>query len=102
MKASRTINLFIHPSELDDCTVLLPHDIAAEPQALADKLTELLPRVPAMQAALARHATRMTLAWSEMEEADHRAVGPDALDVALWGMTRNRDFGVEQPQWEDA
>jgi hypothetical protein len=97
LEASRTCDLLIHPSELDSMTVLLPPEAAWDPRALASNLTALLPRVPAMQAALARHATRMTLAWSEMEEADHAAVGPDALDVALWGMTRDRDFGVGKP-----
>jgi hypothetical protein len=100
LEASRAADWFIHPSERDSCTVLLPPEAARDARTLTRHLTRLLPRAPAMRAALARHATRMTLAWSELEEADHAEVGPDAVDIALWGMTAHRDFGVPRPLWD--
>ena len=90
MEESRTVDWYINPAKRDDVTLLLPATAADDSEMLMRHLQLALPRVPAMQAALARHATRMTLAWSEMEEADHAAVGPDALDIMLWGMTKDR------------
>ena len=101
LEESRQADWYFHPSEIDTATVLLPPSAAQSADTLMGNLTALLPRVPAMRRAVARYATRMTIAWSDLDEDDHKAVGPDALDIALWGMTqhRHRDFGVPRPIW---
>ena len=47
-----------------------------------------------MQANIARYATRLQYAYSELSKEDHALVGPDALDVALWAMTSDRKLGT--------
>ena len=42
-------------------------------------------------------ATSLQFSYSEMQEADHHRVGPDAVDVMLWGMTQARNVS-EQPR----
>jgi hypothetical protein len=48
-------------------------------------------------------ATSLQYAWSDLGEADHDAVGPDALDTILWGLKYGREV-IEQPKdgpdWE--
>jgi hypothetical protein len=65
-------------------------------------LRALRPRVPAMQAAIARHATRLQWSYAELGQRDHAEVGPDALDVALWAMTAGTDLGIAPPSYRES
>ena len=56
-------------------------------------------QVPAMQAAIASYVTRLQYSYSEMGVQDHKLLGPDALDVALWAMTYQTDLGVPPPSY---
>ena len=57
---------------------------AANTSALGDTLRSMLPLVPAMREAIAQQATGFQWAFSDLDEQDHAAVGPDALDLALY------------------
>ena len=39
----------------------------------------------------------MQYSYSDLGQADHDAVGPDAVDVILWGLTRGLNH-VEEPR----
>ena len=81
---SRRWPVFFANEDVRAVTVMLPADaFAANPGVLEDKLRAWLPQVPAMQRAIAQQATGFQWAFSDLEEADHAEVGPDALDLAL-------------------
>ena len=42
-------------------------------------------------------ATSLQYSYSEMGVHDHLAVGPDAVDVILWGISNATHAPVEQP-----
>ena len=50
-----------------------------------------------MQAAIAAHVMRLQYSYSDLSRAEHEAMGPDALDTALWAMTPGIDFGIPRP-----
>jgi hypothetical protein len=54
---------------------------------LHEHLRSLLPEARKMRAALSRVATSLQWSYSELGAEDHLAVGPYALDVALYHMT---------------
>jgi Exostosin family len=64
--------------------------LRANRSALHAHLQALLPRAPEMRAALARAATSLQYAYSDLGAEDHAAVGPDAWDIALYRMAQLR------------
>jgi hypothetical protein len=102
MEPSRSLRAYIPPAAEAATSLLLPPAAAANSKRLLAALRGALPRARGMQAAIARHATRLQWAYSDLGEGDHKAVGPDALDVALWAMTAARDLGVPRPRASEA
>jgi hypothetical protein len=96
LDASRTMPWYISAEAENRISILLPPNYADDPAALAAHLRSLLPQVPAMQAEIARHATRLQYSYSELSAEDHAAVGPDALDMALYAMTAHMRVSEEQ------
>ena len=91
---------YLSPAEVNETTVLLDADsLGGGRMALLEpRLRRLKPRLPAMRAAIARVATRLQWATADLTEAEHAALGPDALDVALWGISTSQPRSQPQPQ----
>ena len=87
MEPSRTLPWWIPSGSANETSLLLPAELASKPRALMAALRNNLYRAPEMRAAMARVATSTTFSLSEMAEEDHLAVGPDAFDVVLWGLS---------------
>jgi Exostosin family len=87
MESSRAYPWYLSDEELAATTVLIPYEqFRRNWTMLHDHLRSLLPQVPSMQAAIARHVTSLQYSYSEMGPEDHVLVGPDAVDVFLHRM----------------
>lgn len=86
---------YLSPEELEATTVLLhPERLGKRFERLVPALEGLEARLPAMRAAIARVATRLQWATADLTATEHAALGPDALDVALWHLSKGRSAAL--------
>ena len=71
-------------------SVLLPaHLLQGDPHALERALRAFRPQLPRMQRTIAQHHAQFQFSVADMGEADHKAIGPDAFDLALVLLAEN-------------
>lgn len=88
-EASRTLPLFLSNHEIRDASVLLDAaslDDPLGPNGIFSQLRARLPDAPRRRAAVAAAVTRLHYAYGELTAEDHDTVGPDALDMMLYGL----------------
>jgi Exostosin family len=82
---------FLSNEDLAAATVLIDkQEFLANNTVMSQTLRDLRPAVPRMRAALARVVTSLQWAYADLGEEDHKAVGPDAWDIAMYRMTADR------------
>lgn len=100
IEASRDLELFLLPEESRSMSVLLAPEALLEGadgeltrqlEAAADAAS-----VRSMQAAAAERMTQLHWAYSDLYEADHASVGPDAWDVLLVGLKGRRSAAMRR------